>query len=102
MFEFRLRPSAPRSSPGLFALMFALLLLFFAGSALAQTDQGTITGVVQDSSGAVIPDADVTVINVDTGLALQAKSNRSGVFVFSPLKIGNYSVSAVSAGFETV
>jgi hypothetical protein len=102
MFEFRVRPSAPRSRSGLFALVFAVLLLLFAGSALAQTDQGTITGLVQDSSGGVIPDAQVTVTNVDTGLALQAKSNRSGVFVFSPLKIGNYSVSAVSAGFKTV
>ena len=82
MLEFRLRPFAPKNSSGLFALVFAILLLSFAGSALAQTDQGAISGVVQDNSGAVIPDANVTVTNVDTGLTLEAKSNRSGVFIF--------------------
>src|SRR5580698_3257703 len=79
-----------------------LLLLLMSTDSSAQTDQGAITGVVQDSSGAVIPNADVTATNVDTGLALQTKSNSSGVFVFSPLKIGNYTVSASSAGFQTV
>ena len=86
----------------LFAMALAALFFVFAVSGFAQTDQGTITGTVKDSSGAVISDAQVTVTNVDTGLALEAKSNRSGVFVFSPLKIGNYTLSASSQGFETV
>jgi hypothetical protein len=78
------------------------LLLLSAAYSSAQTDQGAITGVVADSTGAVIPNAQVTVMNIDTGLALETKSNNSGVFVFSPLKIGNYTVSASSAGFQTV
>ena len=86
----------------LFVTALAALFFVFAVSGFAQTDQGTITGTVKDSSGAVISDAQVTVTNVDTGLALEAKSNRSGVFVFSPLKIGNYTLSASSQGFETV
>jgi hypothetical protein len=68
----------------------------------AQTDQGAITGIVQDSSGAVIPNARITVISTDTGLALETRSNRGGVFVMSPLKIGNYKVSATAPGFQTV
>ena len=78
------------------------LLLLTSPYSSAQTDQGAITGVVQDSTGAVIPNADVMATNVDTSLALQTKTNSSGVFVFSPLKIGNYTVSASSAGFQTV
>ena len=62
----------------------------------------TLTGVVQDSSGAVIANAQVTATNIDTGLALETKSNSSGVFVISPLKIGNYAVTASSTGFQTV
>jgi len=58
--------------------------------------------MVQDASGAVIPNAQVTITNVDTGLVLETKSNGSGIFAFSPLKIGNYTVSASSTGFQTV
>ena len=79
-----------------------ILLLLMPVYSSAQTDQGSITGVVDDSSGAVIPNAQVTATNIDLGLALETKTNSSGVFVFSPLKIGNYTVSATSTGFQTV
>ncbi len=65
-----------------------------------QADQGSISGVVQDASGAVIPNADVTLTSADTGLTLKAKSSSTGVYIFSPIKIGNYSVSAVAPGFS--
>lgn len=67
----------------------------------AQVDQGAITGVVQDKSGAVVPAAQVTLTAIDNGLVLQEKANEKGIYVFSPLKIGNYKVSAVSPGFRT-
>ncbi len=76
-------------------------ILFSGPRAWCQLDQGTITGVVQDSSGAVIPGAEVALTNTDTGLALQRKANGSGIYVFSPVKIGNYSVSATAPGFQT-
>src|ERR1035441_8271044 len=78
-----------------------LLTVLNTNRAFAQVDQGTITGVVQDSTGAVIPDADVALSNTDTGLALQAKSNASGVYVFSPIKIRQYNVSASAPNFQT-
>lgn len=77
-------------------------VMLFAVACSAQTDQGAITGVVQDASGAVIPNANVTVTDVDTGLVLRNKSNGSGVFVFSPLKIGNYTIRVTAQGFKTV
>jgi hypothetical protein len=69
--------------------------------ALAQVDQGAITGVVKDITGAVIPGAQVTLTNTDTGFVLQYKSDGRGAYIFSPIKIGNYSVSATAPGFET-
>ena len=96
-----LRPSISKR-PSFLASAAAALLLLSSAYSSAQTDQGAITGVVQDSTGAVIANAQVTATNIDTGLALEAKSNSSGVFVFSPLKIGNYTVSASSKGFQTV
>ncbi len=67
----------------------------------AQVDQGTIAGVIQDSSGAAVAGAQVKLTDVDTGLVLETKASGSGVFVFSPVKIGNYTVSATAPHFET-
>ena len=100
MMKIPLRPLTLRAASRIFPVAVAVLFLF--ATAFAQTDQGAVTGVVEDSSGAVIPNARVTVTNVDTGLALQVKSNQSGVFVVSPLKVGNYEVSATANGFQTV
>jgi len=68
---------------------------------MAQVDQGTITGTVTDASGAVVPDAKVTLTENDTGLVLQSVANKGGVYVFSPVKIGNYTVTASAPGFST-
>ena len=50
-------------------LLVAALSIFVAGSpsALGQVDEGSINGVVQDSTGAVIPNAQVTLLNTDQG-----------------------------------
>jgi hypothetical protein len=105
MIKRLLRPNSSKRLSLTFlasAVAGTLLMLLTSPYSSAQTDQGAITGVVQDSTGAVITNADVTATNVDTGLALQTKSNSSGVFVFSPLKIGSYTVSVSSKGFQTV
>jgi outer membrane receptor protein involved in Fe transport len=83
-------------------LMGAFLSLFlFSSAVIAQVDQGAITGTVQDPTGAVIPNAQIILTNTDTSLVLKGASDGSGNYVFSPLKIGHYKVSASSAGFST-
>src|SRR6201997_3291079 len=81
--------------------LVCVCLLLVTGSATAQTDQGAITGTVTDNTGAIVPGAQVTLSATDTGLTLQSRSNGSGNFTFSPIKIGNYSVSASASGFQT-
>ncbi|MDQ2841420.1 MAG: carboxypeptidase-like regulatory domain-containing protein [Acidobacteriota bacterium] len=68
----------------------------------AQVDQGAIRGTVQDASGAVVPDAKVTLTNEDTGLLLQTNTSASGSYSFSPIKIGTYTASVERTGFSTV
>jgi hypothetical protein len=84
-----------------FLLLFAFLLIA-TGRGWSQLDQGSITGVVQDSTGAVIPNANLQLTDTATGLQLKAKSDGSGVFSFSPIKIGTYTVVATATGFESV
>lgn len=82
-------------------LLCLLLLLAPAFTLMGQVDQGAITGTVQDSSGAIVPGANITVTSPDTGLVLQRTTNASGNYTFSPLKIGNYKLSASAPGFQT-
>src|ERR1700677_2531090 len=93
---FTLRAAAK----GTYVLICMCMLLAVPGI-YAQVDQGTITGLVQDQSGAVVPKAKVTLTNADTGLVLDRNSNERGDYAFSPLKIGNYKVSATASGFQT-
>ena len=65
----------------------------------SQADQGAITGLIQDSTGAAIPNAQVTLTNPETGLTLKVQTDSSGNYVFSPIKIGTYSVEAMAQGF---
>ena len=69
--------------------------------AFGQMDEGTITGTVQDTTGAVIAGAQVTLLNTDQGITLQTRTNNSGEYTFSPVRIGHYKVSATAKGFST-
>ncbi len=77
------------------------LLQFSAGRAFAQVDQGSITGTVQDSTGAVVSGAKVTLENTDQGLKLETQSGSNGSYTFSPVRIGHYTVTVTAPGFST-
>ena len=80
-------------------LLVFFSVLWFSASAFAQIDQGGIVGTVFDRSGAVIPDATVTVTDTATGLELTTTTQRDGTYVFNPIKIGTYSISVEKSGF---
>ena len=67
--------------------------------ALAQLATGSIQGLVSDKSGAIVPNATVTVTNTATGLARNADSNASGLYDFPSLPPGDYTVTAEATGF---
>jgi len=71
-------------------------------TAVAQQITGDITGVVTDSTGAVLPNISVTAVNNDTGLSREATTSDSGNFRFPQLPIGSYKVTASAQGFKTV
>ncbi|MFZ0745578.1 MAG: carboxypeptidase regulatory-like domain-containing protein, partial [Terracidiphilus sp.] len=76
----------------------ALALLMATASCYAQFN-GNVQGTVQDSNGAVVPNAKVTLIATDTGVTRTAASNASGLYRFDSLAPGNYTVSTAVAGF---
>lgn len=62
-------------------------------------DTATITGLVTDPSGAVVPHAAVTITNVGTSSQRALQTDNTGAFVASALPFGNYVVSATASGF---
>src|SRR3989442_9149525 len=83
--------------------LLVLLMSVILGGHLvsAQVTTGTISGVVQDSSGAVIPGVSVTVKNVETGIARTATTDEGGRYTVPDLSLGNYEVDAQLPGFQT-
>ena len=81
-----------------------LLLSCFLFSAVLnaqQADRATITGLVTDTSGAVIPEASVTVINESTHVETAVKSTSAGVYSTPPLILGTYSVKVQKDSYGT-
>lgn len=67
--------------------------------AMGQTTTGTIAGSVADPTGSVIPNASITVTNVQTGIPQSTRSNSSGNYIFPSLRPGDYTLSAQAPGF---
>jgi hypothetical protein len=70
-------------------------------AAFAQSDNGTIVGTVTDTTGALVPNATVTVSNVENGLTFTAKSNGAGEFQVFAVPRGNYKAAISAQGFES-
>ena len=90
-----LKRLAPRSALGI-----AVLLVCSALAANAQSTTGSISGVVSDSSGGVLPGANIVVVHGDTGLERHAVSDATGFYRVLNLNPGQYSVTASMSGFN--
>ena len=83
------------------ALLSGLVLLVLSLATMqAQVQNGTIRGTVTDPTGAVIPDATVTVSSKETGLNLHGTTNKDGLYTFAQLIPGNYTVTVDRQGFQ--
>ncbi len=84
------------------ALACLVLLVSVSTPAFAQIDiSASLTGLVTDQNGAVVPNATVTVLNVDTGVRAKTTSNEIGSYQFVSLSAGTYKVTCTVAGFKT-
>jgi hypothetical protein len=78
-----------------------VLLLLFGGVVSAQVTTGIISGVVQDSSGAVVPHAMVTVRQTATALNRSTETDGEGRYRIPELPLGDYEVQVSLSGFAT-
>ena len=82
-------------------LLAALCAAWLMTCALwAQSERGTITGTIQDASGAVVPGAKVTLTNTQTGVVFAIPSNTEGEYTVPQLPVGIYTVKVEKEGFR--
>ena len=78
------------------------ILLLFSAIMEAQAPTATLSGVVTDESGGVLPSAQVVVSNVATGTRRTLLTNEQGRFIAPQLPPSSYEVTVTMAGFETL
>jgi hypothetical protein len=84
--------------PTLFLL--TLLFLLTPVAAICQLTTADILGTITDATGAVVPNANVTLTNLGTNETRNAQSNSSGDYSFNLLPVGHYSIAIKASGFK--
>src|SRR5215467_5826020 len=82
-------------------LAAAFVVLVTVSSAFAQTGNGNVGGIVQDSTKARLPGVSVTLTNSETGVVSTQVSNETGSYSFPSVPPGNYKLSADLPGFKS-
>src|SRR3982751_5952726 len=81
-------------------LILLALLAIFANGVFAQSNTGSISGVVQDEGGAVIRGATITATNIGTNETRTTQTNDEGYYEVLSLANGVYKVVATASGFQ--
>jgi outer membrane receptor protein involved in Fe transport len=82
------------------AILLLLVVLMSAVMAFAQTSRGTVSGVVTDQSGAIIPNAKVTLVELATNAARETTANAAGIYRFDSVSLGLHKLTVTAAGFS--
>ena len=82
------------------AAAICLSLLLTASAAVSQTITASLHGRVSDKSGAVLPNATVTIANVETGWSRSARTDSSGDCQLTLVPVGTYKVTVTAPGFQ--
>ncbi|HXE30976.1 MAG TPA: carboxypeptidase-like regulatory domain-containing protein, partial [Terriglobales bacterium] len=84
------------------AAVLCLCLVAAPAALKAQANTtGVVAGVITDPSGAAIPGATVLLIDKDTGATQPLQTNAEGRYIFTNVRLGNYTVQATKDGFQT-
>lgn len=84
------------------ACRLLLMVFCFAVVATAQTETATISGLIVDGTGAVVPGAEVKLQSVDRGSATSATTNNTGIYIFASVHPGQYQLTVHKPGFKQV
>jgi len=97
----RLRPGARISRLACVLIAVRAGTLWSPASAIGQSITATATGIVADASGAIVPDAAVTITELSTGVGRKTSTNDQGIYNFTYLPPGTYRIRVEVRGFKT-
>ena len=81
-------------------VLFVLAPVALAAAAVAQSTSGVVTGTAKDSTGAVVPNATVSLVNRGTGYSRSTVSDAAGRYTFTNIPFDRYQVSASANGLN--
>ena len=81
--------------------LLVLLLAWFPATGVSQINKGSLSGIVTDPSGAVVPGANVELVETETEAKQQTTADTSGYYAFSLLDLGTYVLTITRPGFKT-
>jgi hypothetical protein len=81
-------------------LVIFAIILFTSSVSFAQVNTSSLTGLVTDPSGAIVPNASITATSTDTGYVRKVTTDNAGYYSFQNLPIGQYTVRVEAAGFQ--
>ncbi|HEX4544142.1 MAG TPA: carboxypeptidase-like regulatory domain-containing protein [Candidatus Acidoferrum sp.] len=84
------------------AVRFVILSFVFLNLTVAQSPNGTISGIIHDPSDRAIPGAEIIVVNDATNIQYQTKTNDEGIYVVPDLPPGPYRIQVTKRGFKTL
>src|ERR1700676_2356026 len=90
-----------------FAIVAAVMWILigcgvFCLRADAQVSAARLSGVITDTSGGILPGAQITITDISTNITRDVTANQSGIYSAPGLPAGNYQVKVSAKGFETV
>jgi hypothetical protein len=86
----------------MFALFVLILTMFSAGPAKAQVAGASLSGTITDPSGSIVPNAQIIITAIDTGVSRTVNSTGAGFYIAPNLLPGAYKISVTAAGFSTL
>jgi hypothetical protein len=95
-------PRTCASKSFFFASTLLLLLFSFARGSLAQSESASISGTIVDPQGALVPSAQVSIVNTATKVVSNTETNNAGVYNFPVLKPGSYRMLVTKQGFKQI
>jgi hypothetical protein len=88
--------------PVLSVISILVLSVVYIGRAHAQVSGASLTGTVKDASGSIIPNAEVSIIDVATGVGRAVTTDAAGLYTAPNLSPGTYDVKVSASGFSTM